>query len=164
MKAERERVLIEGVVIGLVGYAMMATVFGLLNVLAGRSFFHTAALLGQGLVSDQGDVVAVAAAPVLAYNAVHALVFLAIGIAVAFLIYELERHPDAWVLIMLVAVSGFMFVELMFLLVAAPATAMLPWWSVLLASVGAGLVMGAVAYVRHPTLWRRVRSQPEATT
>ncbi len=87
MKPEKSEVFAQGLVAGFLGYATVVGFFALLNALAGKSVFFTAALLGSALFYGARDLahVAVAAGPVLSYNGVHLLVFVAFGVAAAWL-------------------------------------------------------------------------------
>ena len=55
MKPDRARVLSEGLITGLLGYAVIVLFYGILNVVTGLSFFSTAARLGAGLTSSSGS-------------------------------------------------------------------------------------------------------------
>lgn len=160
MGTERGRVLVDGLVLGLLGYGAVAGIFCLADLAAGRSAFATPALLGSALTGGDGTV---AAAPVLAYNALHLGAFLAAGLGVAWLVHGAARYPAAWLLLFFVAVGGFMFSLLFFLLVAVPMTAVLPWWSVVAANLAAALTMGAYLLLRHGALWRTLSEQPDTT-
>lgn len=94
----RARVLYDGLISGLLGYIVVAFVVGLLDVAGGRSFFHTPSLLGQIVVGGFGPPTpgAVAAGPVLAFNGLHLLVFLILGLVVSFVVFEVELHPVFW--------------------------------------------------------------------
>ena len=54
MKAERERVLTEGLIAGFIGYATVIVVYGVVNLATGHSFFYTAALLGNAVLGTAG--------------------------------------------------------------------------------------------------------------
>ncbi|MFQ5690036.1 MAG: hypothetical protein ACE5HQ_07180 [Gemmatimonadota bacterium] len=160
MKPSRARILIEGLVAGFLGYAAIALFYGVVNLASGRSAWYTARLLGQTLVGHGPEHVVPAAAPVLAFNAVHLVVFLAIGLSAAWLIFEMEHHPQFWFFLFFAALAGFMFSESAFLLLAEPTTAQLPWWSVVSANLAAGLAMGGYLYARHPRLLRELSDIP----
>lgn len=98
MREEQVKVLGQGVVAGLIGYATVALVFAVANVLAGRSVFYTAALLGASLfygVRDPAQV-AVSAPYVFAYNGAHLVVFLGFGIVSAWMAWLAERVTQLW--------------------------------------------------------------------
>lgn len=158
MTLVRRRTLKEGIVAGLLGYAVVALYYGVLNVLLGRSFFHTARELGRLVVGEGwlADAAAVSYAPVLAYNAVHGLAFLAVGLAAAWLLFQAERNPRFWFLFFLLGVSGLAVTELFFFLLAVPVTEVLSWGSVAGANALAALTVGGYLYRRHRELRDKV--------
>lgn len=157
MSLDRERVVWEGFVAGLIGYAAVALLFGVVNVVQGRSFFHTAALLGSALVGGGEAGVSVTAAPVLAYNGLHLLIFLVLGLVAAWLVLETERHPEIWYLVFFVFLAGFMLNLTLFLLYTAPLPEGLPWGTMVLANLLAAVAMGLYLRGAHPRLWAEVR-------
>lgn len=158
MSRDGRRTLREGIVAGLIGYAVVALYYGLLNLVAGRSFFDTARELGLRVVGEGwlGDGAAASYAPVLAYNAVHGLAFLAVGLAAAWLVFQAERHPQFWFFFFLVGVSGLIVTELLFLLLAVPVTEVLSWESVAGANALAALAVGVFLFRRHRTIRERI--------
>lgn len=160
MSPDRSRVLAEGLVAGFVGYAAVAVFFGLVNLFAGRPLLYTAALLGQALTggSAGSEAVVVEAAPVLAYNAVHLLIFLAVGVLISLLVGATERNPNVWTLFFLIFVGLVMVTTMAFAILARPLSARLPWWSLAGANLSAALAMGAYLVYRHPALLADVRA------
>ena len=73
MKPERAQWLTQGLIGGLIGYAAVAVFFVLVNLIGGRSPFHTAAALGSTLfygLQDAANLV-IEPGPVIAYNGLH---------------------------------------------------------------------------------------------
>lgn len=136
----------QGFVAGLVGYAVVALIFAVANVTAGRSPFHTAALLGQALLGPTAalDAGAVDPSAVLAYNGVHLVGFLVLGVAAAVLVELLDRFPSLWLLTLFVFVAGFALQVGLVLLIAAPVAESISWESVLVANALAALGVGLV--------------------
>lgn len=166
MKPERARILVEGLIAGLIGYVAVALFYGVVNVLSGRSPFFTAALLGAGLVEHPGGVVAVevTAPAVIAYNGVHLVAFLAIGFGAAWLLFEAERYPRFWYPVFFLFIAAFVYSLAAILVFAAPVADVAFWWSVASANVAAALAMGVYLWQAHPRLWRKVceHADPEA--
>jgi hypothetical protein len=151
-----ERIYEEGLVAGLIGAAVIAVWFLILDTAAGRPF-HTPTILGtaifragQGLGSSES--VPVSFEMVLLYTWVHALVFCVIGGIAARLLAVAERQPNAGFGILLVFVVfefGFVVVTLFF---AEPVLRTLTWPAVLGGNLLAALAMGTYFWRRHPTL------------
>jgi len=143
---------------GCAGYLSTVVVIAIVDLLSGRSLFHTPAMLGRTLVGGAGQLPAAAA--VLAYDALHLLVFLIIGIVVVRLAAFVEVHPAFWYIAYFVCVLGFLTMELTFP-VLDPDRAALSWWSVLLATASAAFSMGLLITVRHPRLRERLGARKE---
>jgi hypothetical protein len=150
-------------VAGLIGYLAVVIVFAAVNALAGRSPLYTAALLGGALVSGLRDpaAVVIAAGPILAYNALHLLVFLGVGLLAAWLAYWGERGPAFWYLGLV------LFILVLFHLFAAtqlftgPLRTALPPGQVWGAGLGAALAMTAYLLAVHPDLRGRLTGPVE---
>ena len=92
---DRERILYEGILVGLAGAVAVAVWFFLYDLAAGMPF-RTPALLGAALFEGLRDTAMLTITPgiVLKYTAVHGLVFLVFGMAAAglFALAERDRH------------------------------------------------------------------------
>jgi hypothetical protein len=100
MTEQQRRMLADGLIAGVVGYAVVATFFVLLNLLGGRPPLYTAAALGELVFGGGRDVAGLQVDPtlVLAFNGVQLVVLLAFGFFAAWLMYEAELHPEFWYL------------------------------------------------------------------
>jgi hypothetical protein len=91
----RERILLEGVLVGLAGAAAVAIWFFLYDLVAGTPF-RTPALLGAVLFNGLRDGALLTITPglVLKYTAVHGAAFVVFGMAAAglFALAERDRH------------------------------------------------------------------------
>lgn len=161
MKSRVQQVFGEGLFTGILGYAVVALFFGVENLLAGQSPFHTAAVLGAPLVaSTPTDQQAVAA--VFAYNGLHLLVFIVVGTMAAWIVTEVERRPVLWYLGFFAFFLVFAYDLVLLLMITGPAGE--PGWpSILIANGLAVLAMGSYLWVIHPGLWDEIRrrSDPE---
>ena len=103
----------DGVVVGTIAYATIASVYGIFDLLAGRGLFHTVNLLGtaafhggsEAATLGSGDAINLSA--VLLFNALHLVLSLGIGVAVLLLIGYAERAHRQALTVVLVLVSGF---------------------------------------------------------
>jgi hypothetical protein len=145
-----------GLAAGGVGYAAVIVVVSVLNLIAGRSPFYTAAMFGSALFYGLHDpsALVVSAGPVLSYNMVHLVAFLVLGVGGSGLVAVAERYPTAQylVLVLLLFVGFHVFGAVA--LFAVPLLGDETWWH-----VGAGTLAGAVAmgwyYLRRYPLIRR---------
>jgi hypothetical protein len=162
VKPDRARVMSEGLITGLIGYAVIVLFYGIINVVTGQSFFATAARLGAGLVSPAGS--GGAAGAVLAFNGLHVLVFLVVGLVAAWLVMQMERHPSFFVLALFIGVAGLFAVMAAFLSFASKSGVELPIASVFAANLLAGAAMGAYLLKAHPRLWAEIRDHLDPET
>lgn len=163
MASTGARVLKEGLLAGLIGYAVVALFYAGVDLLTGDSPFRTVrelagALLGQGEAPGTVEV-----GDVLAYNGVHLLAFLALGLGAAWLLLETELHPVFWYVSLTVLMAGFLYaVVSMTVLVTRTGSDLSPWT---IPAANALAAASAVAYLlrAHPRLMRtlRERGDPE---
>jgi hypothetical protein len=153
MSVNRSRVLREGFVAGLIGAAVVAVFFGIVNVLGGHSPFHTVDLLGRALVGEPAPGgPGYQAGPALAYNGLHLLVFIVIGVALAWLTAKTEERPAFWYLAFFALVAAFVYEFFFMLMLSGPVLGGLPWGAV--AGANAVAIVGMVGYLLrvHPAL------------
>jgi len=155
----RARVLYEGLIAGLLGYLVVALAVAVMDLAGGRSFVHTPSLLGQSVVGGFGPPTpgTVAPGPVLAYNGLHLLIFLVLGLAVSFVVFEVELHPVLWyagffALLVLLMVTYFVVAVLSAPLEDGPYATTL-----VVANTLAAFGMGAYLAHAHPRLLEDVR-------
>jgi hypothetical protein len=156
---DRIRILWQGLVAGLIGYAVVAIVFSLTDAFAGRSAVYTAALLGGAYFYGARTLaeVVVAPGPVLAYNGAHLVVFLALGLFVALLTELAERGPQLWYVGMLsYFLVAFHLYALAFSLPDLLRDVMLGWGT-LACGIAASLAMGLYMVWSHPRLREELR-------
>lgn len=163
MKPDRARVLTEGLITGLVGYLAVALFFGFFNLFAGRPFFRTAEVLGRGLVGSDG-VAAGTAGAVYAFNGLHLLAFLVIGLVAAWLVMQTERHPSFFVVALFVALAGFFATLVVWVPASARSAGELSLGSVIVANLLAGMGMGVWLVRSHPRLWAEIRDHLDPET
>ncbi len=152
MKPERVEAYWQGLVAGLIGYAAVAAFFAIYNLASGRSPFYTAALFGGALFYGLRDAaqVAVWPGPVLAYNGVHLVVFLVLGMIASWLAYLADRGPQFWY------IGAILFSFVVFhmyggaLLLTSTIRAVIPTWSVFVATMLAGSAMLGYLLWVHP--------------
>lgn len=154
MRTRGQQVFGEGLFTGIIGYAVVVAFFAVENLLAGRSPFHTAAALGAPLVAGvPPEQEAVAA--IFAYNGLHLLVFVLVGIVAAWIVTEMERHPVLWYLGFFAFIMGFAYDLVLMLMMVGPAGG--PGWVSILAANGlAALGMGIYLWSVHPDLWEEI--------
>ncbi|MBI2460925.1 MAG: hypothetical protein HYV61_05440 [Candidatus Rokubacteria bacterium] len=150
------RLIREGIVAGVIGAALVALWFLLVDALQGQPF-RTPALLGaavfQGL-REPTEAVAITAGAVAGYSVLHGLAFIAFGILCATLIVSAEREPAMLLaFIALFACFSVFFLGLLWVL-AAWLLGALPWWEILVANLLAAGGMLAYFFLGHRALGR----------
>lgn len=159
MRKETEVILRGGLFAGLIGYFTIVVFFAAVNLVAGRSPFHTAALFGSAMFFGLKDPAALVLTPaaVLTFNMVHALVMLAAGMVTSWLVALSEKYPvTQWaVLVALIFVGFHLFAAVQ--LFATPLMGALGWIQITAASVAAAGAMAWYLLGIHPQLRRELR-------
>jgi hypothetical protein len=147
---------------GLIGFAAVAVVLAVLNIDSGRSPFYTPALFGSALFYHLTDPAAlvIRPGPVFAYNALHLLVFLGLGLFISWLVSIAERYPAALYLILfpLLFVAAHMYLAL--IIFAQPLLGVAGAWQIALGSLVATLAMAWYVWRSHPILRHDLRDIP----
>ena len=154
--------LARGVVTGLIGAAVVAVWFLVLDVANGTPF-RTPAALGSALllgVAGPGDIV-VSIGLVAVYTVMHVAAFIIAGVVFVALAEQVERAPAMALLVLLTAI----LLEGLFLATigvgAQWVLGAIGWWSVAVANALAVLAMGWQVWRTHPTLQRRLLEHPQ---
>lgn len=161
MKPERSRVVVEGLVTGLIGYVTVVLLFMVVNLLAGRPIFHTAGVLGSVLFFGLRDPAQalVEPGPVIAYNGLHMLVSMVIGLGAAWLVFQAEKHRPLWYVVFFIFLAGFIYSIAVMGVFAAEIVQVLSWPTIVMANVAAGVTAGGYLWWRHSQLLASVREE-----
>ncbi len=162
MSERTKLVLAGGLASGLIGYAAVVVLVGALNLVMGRSPFYTAALFGSAMFYGLEDPAAlqIEAGPILAYNMVHVLTFLVLGLLASWLVSLAERFPAAqyFILVVLIFVAFHVFAGL--LLFAGPLLGGGAWLIIGASGVVAAALMGWYLLRIHPLLRQELKDIP----
>ena len=154
MSADRRETIWQGLVSGIFGYATVAILVGMMDAMQGRSFFYTASMLGEHVfygLNDPNQVVVWPGA-VFAYNGLHLLAFLAIGMAAAWLAYMSERGQELWYVAAVLFVLLFLHAFGAILILTEELRSAISIWTIIVPTVFAGLVMTAYLVWARPVL------------
>jgi len=164
--ATERKTMLDGLVVGLIGFASVAALYGFMDILAGRGVFHTVNLLGQALFKGLRDP-AVLALPILLdmtmialYSGLHLALSMIIGLTVVGLIGQSERRPEQSRVILIVIVAGFAVTILAVGMLTEPIRPLLPWWSIVVANSLAVLLAGTYLLRKRADVWRRLILAP----
>lgn len=154
MKSTIAEIWQDGLFSGLVGYAMISLFFAASNLVVGLPAFATMESLGAAVFggSNPGQMIA--------YNGVHLVVFLILGMVAAWLFREVELHPAFWYVLFFVTITGFIFSYVLMMLVAGR-IAGLDAYSVAVGNLIAAGGMGFFLFWRHPGIVRAVQEYSE---
>ena len=161
--SDRREVMLEGMTAGLIGYAAVVILVAVLDLVGGRALFQTPSLLGQILIGGFGDPTpgVVQAGPVMAYNGVHLLVFLAVGMAAAWIVHEVELHPIIWYgaffAVMTIVLVSFMALSF----VGEASAGLLDRWPLIGANALAAVAIGVYLQRAHPGLGKAIRAHAD---
>ncbi len=162
MREELRRVGFEGLIAGLIGYAAIVVFFGAFNLIEGRSPFFTAALLGSVLTGRELPTVAgIDAGSVLAWNGLHMIVFVVLGVISARIAVAVEHSPRTFWGAFLLGVFGFILATAMMYAFAEGLGQVVPFWAIAVAMLVATGGMLAYLLRSHPRLRWELRHLDE---
>jgi hypothetical protein len=153
--------VVEGLVTGLIGYGTVVVLFALVNLVGGEGLFHTAALLGSALFFHAEDTAlpVLGPAPIIAYNGVHMLASLVIGLGAAWLIFETEKYRPLWYVVFFIFLAGFIYSIVVMGVLAAELAGILPWPLIVASNLAAGVTAGGYLWWRHARLFRELKGE-----
>jgi len=164
----RSRVMYEGMIAGLIGYVAVVIFVGALDLIGGRALFQTPSLLGQILIGGFGDPTpgTVVAGPVFAFNGIHLLVFLAIGMGASWIVNEIELHPIIWYGAFFAIMSVVLISFMVLAFVGQASAGLLPRFPLIGANALAAVAIALYLHRVHPKLGQQVREHgdPEYDT
>jgi hypothetical protein len=157
MRRDQSETLVHGCIAGLVAYAVIVVVYAAGNLLLGRSPLATASALGGALfpyLADPAAGISITAA--IAYNGVHMVGSMVVGMAAAWVLHELDLHPAIWYPVFFVATAAVIFVTVYIALLVRELSGATSWASIVAANFVA--LLSAVAYLwrTHPGLGERI--------
>ena len=142
----------DGFFCGVLGAAIVAGWYLVLDALAGRPLF-TPALLGSLLFKSGADASHVAIQPAIVawYTAVHFFAFLGVGMVAAWLAAQFERFPAVGIAMLFL----FVIFETAFIIFAVAVgknlLGSLGLWTIAVANLLAALAMAGYLWWRHPS-------------
>jgi ABC-type Na+ efflux pump permease subunit len=160
MRVER-RTIRDGIIVGLIGYATVAFLYSAFDVLAARDGLHTVNMLGRvvfrGLRDSSVLLFPAELDPgaIFAYNVLHLILALGIGLLVATLVSFGDRTPERRRAVRIVIAAGFIVTVAIVGLLTAPMRPVLSWWSIVVANALSAFFAALYLLDRRPGLWRR---------
>lgn len=157
--AAPHRTLRDGALAGLVGAAVIALWFLIIDTIDGRPLF-TPATLGRGMLGIlmPGQEGLSVGTLVTAYTLFHVAAFLVVGLLAAFVADVAEREPSIlWAFVLLFAVVEVGIYILVAILDVATPLGSHAWLPIMVGNLIAVLTMGAVFWRRRPALREQFR-------
>jgi hypothetical protein len=149
------RIVREGVQAGLLGAAVVALWFLVIDMVVGRPLY-TPAALGSAMLygAAAADAVLVSPATVLGYTVYHVAAFTFVGIIASALITQAVRFPPLFFGLILLFVVFETFVILLVAMLGAWLMQALAWWAILVGNILAAIAMGVFLRRQHPEISR----------
>ena len=151
----------DGVVVGLIGYATVALFYSFFDVLAARDALHTVNVLGRAVFRRLRDPsvlqfpLSLDTGAIFAYNALHLVLALAIGLVVVMLVTLGDRSPERRRTVRIVIAAGFLVTVVVVGVLTTPMRPVLPWWSIVVANALSTFFGATYLLSRRPALWSR---------
>lgn len=148
----------EGLIVGAVGYVVVAAFFTVFDLLAGRGVAFTLNLLGKMVFRGIRDPailqlpIAPDMAAMAAYNFLHLVLSLVVGTLVAWLATQVDERPALRFPVLGVLVAGYVATIALVTIFVGEASQLLPWWTIVTVNTLAALSGGAYLLRAHPTL------------
>lgn len=160
--SETRSLVRDGLVVGVIGYASVAALYGGIDLAAGRGVLHSVDMLGKAVFRGLRDPAVLSLpqpvdpAAILLYNGLHLLASLLIGLIVTGLVGHVEREPRTAPAVLLTVVGGFAVTIAAIGLATTAMRPVLPWWSIVVANSLATVVAGAYLLAKRPGAWERL--------
>jgi hypothetical protein len=149
-----------GILAGILGAAVVALWFLLLDMITRGMPFYTPSLLGSIIFAgkDAGEVTSLNGAAVFAYTGLHGILFLGAGTTLAWMFSQFERNPQVGMILLLLfvtfeAVLWGVGVSIIPSLAGAVGT-----WAIMVANVGSAVAMFVFLLRRHPGAMESLRN------
>jgi len=146
----------EGLIIGFIGYASVAVLYAVFDIIAARGFLFTVDILGKALFRNLLDP-AVLATPtamdleaIFWYNIFHLVTALVIGLIVISFVDLTDREPSQGQFILFTLFLGFVVTVVLVSFLTSPISEFLPWWSVIAANIVSVISASYYLFKKHP--------------
>jgi hypothetical protein len=151
----------EGLMAGVVGAAVVAFWFLVVDSALGRPLF-TPGALGSALFLGASDVDAIQVTvwTVLGYSLVHVIAFAVLGMVASAIAWEAERTPALILGALLLFVAFEAFFLGLLAVVAEFLLGPLAWWTIAVGNVLAVIAMGFYLWKKHPALKEALARDP----
>jgi hypothetical protein len=148
------RVIINGLIAGLLGASAVAIWFLIFDATRGH-MFETPALLSAVLLHGaHRAAVRVAPMLVLEYSVLHFAAFALVGVAIAWLIEMAEREPPVLVSLIIFSVAFEVFFLALVMFIGPAVMREISWWSILVGNLLATAAIFSFLFWRHETVGR----------
>jgi hypothetical protein len=155
------RILRDGLLTGLLGYATLVLFFAVASMAAGHSPFHVAALLASALFRlPMGPGAAIDPGPVIAYNGLHLIVLILAGMLLAGLARVAARALQGWYVALMAVVFALAHIVALPIWFGDRLSAELPIWLVVTGTALATVVMCAYLWIANPDI-RTAMHEPD---
>ena len=147
-----QEVIQQGIVAGLIGAAVVATWFLIVDSVAGRPLFTPAALGSVVLYGAGATEVEISTGTVLGYSLIHVAGFLLFGVIVNALVTQVEKFPPFVFGLIVLFVVFETFSILLIAMLGNWLMQELAWWSLLIGNLLAAIAIGLYMWRVHPKL------------
>jgi hypothetical protein len=157
MRHDQAETWVHGAIAGLLAYAAIVVLYAVGNLLVGRSPLTTASELGTALfpyLANPDGAISITA--VIAYNGVHMVGSVALGMAGAWLLHEVDLYPAIWYPVFFLATTAAIFATVYIALLVTELLGAASWTSIVVANVVAMLLAAAYLWHTHPGLEDRI--------
>jgi len=148
-----------GILAGILGAAVVALWFLLLDMITRGVPFYTPSLLGSIIFAGQDatQVTALNGAAVFAYTGLHGILFLGAGAMLALMFAQFERNPQVGMVLLLLFVTFEAILWGVGVSIIPALAGAVGAWAILVANLGSALAMFAFLLRRYPAAMESLR-------
>jgi hypothetical protein len=149
-----------GILAGMIGAAVVAAWFLLLDMVTRGMPFFTPTLLGSIIFAgkDAAEIVTSDGAAIFAYTGLHGILFLCAGMTLAWMFYHFEHNPQAGLILLLLFITFEAIVWGLGVSIIPALAGAVGAWAILVANVGSATAMFAFLLRRHPRAIEKLRA------
>jgi hypothetical protein len=149
-----------GILAGMLGAAVVAVWFLVLDLATRGMPFYTPSLLGSVLFAgaEASEVTGQTGAAIFAYTGLHGILFLAAGMALAWMFHQFEQNPQVGIILLLLFVTFEAIVWGVGVSIIPALAGAVGAWAILVANLASAAAMFAFLLRRHPRATERLKA------
>lgn len=153
------RIIENGILAGILGAAVVAVWFLVLDMITRGMPFYTPSLLGSVLFAgvDASEVSGLNGAAIFAYTGLHGILFLCAGTLLAWMFHQFEQNPQVGIILLLLFITFEAIVWGVGVSIVPALAGVVGAWAILVANLASAAAMFLFLLGRHPRAMEKLR-------